>query len=156
VSVLLGVDLGDRRIGIAAADSESGVITPLATLRRRGPREDAAAIGRLCAERHAVELVVGVPLHADGTSSEQSRRTLEWVATIGPLVGLPVSLRDEHGTSAAAESGLGRMSRGRSGGPPSGRAVSARRARIDREAAAAILQRELDARSGGAVREPSR
>jgi putative Holliday junction resolvase len=149
VSVLIGVDLGDRRIGIALGDSVSGDVAPLTTIGRRSVPQDAAAIGRLCAEHGADALVVGLPLHADGTDSEQSRRTREWAAAVQPLIGLPLGLRDEHLTSQAAEARLGRPRRGPSGGPPSSSARRARRARLDREAAALIVQAELDARAGG-------
>ncbi len=145
VSVLLGIDLGDRRIGVAAGDSESGVVTPLLTLRRGTPERDATAIGRICDERGASGLVVGLPLHGDGSESEQSERTRAWVASVRPFLAQPLSFRDERFTSQAAEARMGRPPRGRSGGPPSARTMRAWRARIDREAAAAIVQAELDA-----------
>jgi putative Holliday junction resolvase len=147
VSVLLGIDLGERRIGIASGDTASGVVLPLLTLRRGTPQQDAAALGRLCAERQAVAVVVGLPLHLDGSESEQSRRTREWVAALDPLMTVPLSFRDERLTSQSAETRLGHPPRGRSGGPPSSPARRAWRARIDREAAALIVQGELDARS---------
>jgi putative Holliday junction resolvase len=145
VTVLLGVDLGDRRIGIALGDSDSGSAIPVLTLRRGTHEQDGAAIGRICAERRADAIVVGLPLHEDGTESEQSRRTREWVAAVVPMVGLPLTLRDERLTSQSAEARLGRAPRGRAGGPPSPAARRARRARIDREAATLIVQAELDA-----------
>jgi putative Holliday junction resolvase len=148
VTVLLGIDLGERRIGIAAGDTATGIVEPLVTLRRASPEQDALTIGRLCRERHAEAVVVGLPLHLDGSESEQSARTRAWVEAVEPSLGLPVSLRDERLTSEAAERRLGRVPRGRSGAPPSARAREARRARVDREAAASILQRELDARAG--------
>lgn len=150
MSVVLGIDLGERRIGIAAGDTESGVVTPLSTLRRSTPRQDAQAIANLIVERDARELVVGLPLRADGSESEQSQRTRAWVAAVDSLLEVPILWRDERHTSQAAEARLGRLRRGRSGGAPSPRARHAHRARIDREAAAAIVQRELDARVAGA------
>ena len=147
MSVLLGIDLGDRRIGVASGDTANGAVTPLLTLRRGTPRQDAEIIARICAEHRATGVVVGLPLHLDGSESTQSRRTREWVAAVGAAIGVPVSLRDERLTSLAAETGLGRTPRGRSGGPPSAAARRARRARVDREAAALIVQRELDARA---------
>ena len=146
MSVLLGIDLGDRRIGVAAGDSVSGVVTPLLTLRRGTATQDATAIARICAERHADQVIVGLPLHMDGSESEQSRRTREWIAVVEPMLGLPLSLRDERLTSQSARERMGRAPRGRSGGPPSAAARRAWRARIDREAAAAIVQSEIDAR----------
>jgi RNase H-fold protein (predicted Holliday junction resolvase) len=70
----------------------------------------------------------------------------DWAAAMGDRLGLPVSLRDERLSSFVAEGRLGRMPRGRSGGPPSRTQRNAFRARIDREAASVILQDELDAR----------
>lgn len=70
----------------------------------------------------------------------------EWATAMGLRLGLPVTMRDERLSSFEAEQRLGRMPRGRSGGPPSRTQRNAHRARIDREAAAIILQDELDAR----------
>ena len=147
MSVVIGIDLGERRIGVAVGDTQSGAVTPLLTLRRSTPGQDALAIARLVAERRAQELVVGLPLHIDGSESEQSLRTRAWVAEIDPLLDVPIRWRDERFTSLAAETRLGRLRRGRGGGAPSAHARHAHRARVDREAAADIVQRELDARS---------
>jgi putative Holliday junction resolvase len=147
VTVLVGIDLGDRRIGMAVGDSASGSVKPVATLRRGTVEQDAAAIGRICAERGAEALVVGLPLHADGSEGDQSRKTRAWADAVRPLIGLPLGFRDERLTSESAEARLGRAPRGRSGGPPSGTARRSRRARLDREAAALIVQAELDARA---------
>lgn len=145
----LGVDLGERRIGIAVADRDGGRALPLTTLRRAAtPHADAAAIGRLAEEQEATEIVVGLPLNADGSAGRQAQITREWVAAVAPLLaGLSISLRDERLTSHLAEERLGPMKRGRSGGPPSRAQRDAHRARVDREAAAIILQDELDARA---------
>lgn len=153
MTVILGIDLGDRRIGIADGDTSSGAVHPLLTMRRGTPQQDAESIARICAERRATSIVVGLPLNLDGSDSEQTARTRAWVKGIEPLIDLPIGFRDERRTSALAESRMGRTPRGRAGGPPSARARSAWRARIDREAAAEIVQRELDARA--VVEEPT-
>jgi len=147
VTVLLGIDLGERRIGVAIGDTATGAVRPLLTLRRGTPAQDARAIGRICAEQRSEAVVVGLPLNLDGSDSEQTARTRAWAAQLEPGLGLPIVLRDERLTSADAETRMGRPPRGRAGGPPSARARDTWRARIDREAAAAILQRELDARA---------
>lgn len=151
MSVLLGIDLGERRIGIATGDTYSGAVRPLLTLRRGSVAQDAEAIGRICHEQRANALVVGLPLHLDGSESEQSSRTRAWVAAVAPLLTLPLTFRDERSTSTSAEARMGRAPRGRSGAAPSPAARNAWRARIDREAAAAIVQREIDARSMSAI-----
>ncbi len=147
MSVLLGIDLGDRRIGVAAADTVRGGPRPLLTLRRGTPSQDAGALEHIRLERDAEAIVVGLPLNMDGSESEQSARTRAWVEAVAPLLGAPISFRDERLSSEAAESRMGRARRGRSGGAPSAAARNAWRARIDREAAADILQREFDARA---------
>lgn len=147
MTVLLGIDLGDRRIGIAAGDTATGSVKPLSTVRRGSPEQDARTIGRICAERGAEAIVVGLPLNMDGSESVQSQRTRDWVDAVAAALDLPLTLRDERLTSQSAETRMGHAPRGRSGGPPSARTRDAWRARIDREAAAAIVQREIDART---------
>ena len=151
VTVLLGIDLGDRRIGVATGDTATGSVKPLLTLRRGTVAQDAEAIGRICTERRADALVIGLPLHSDGSESEQSRCTRAWTPEVAPRVGQPVARRDERRTRPSAGARLGRAPRGRSGGAPSTRSRNAWRARIDREAAADILQREIDALSTSEV-----
>lgn len=143
----VGIDLGDRRIGVAVVDAPGGRARPYTTLPRADdPAEDARAIGAIAASVGAADLVVGLPLEASGAEGPQARITRDWVERIAPLVGIPVRLRDERLTSHLAEERLGRAKRGRSGGPPSAAQRRARRERIDREAAAIILQDDLDAR----------
>lgn len=147
MSRILGIDLGERRIGVAVADAD-GAAVPLTTLHRaRDVAADAVAIARLADEQGATEIVVGLPLEASGVEGPQARVTREWVESVSPLVRLPVTFRDERLSSHVAEGRLGPMKRGRSGGPPSATQRDEYRARVDREAAATILQDELDARA---------
>jgi putative Holliday junction resolvase len=151
VTRLLGVDLGDRRIGIAIADDDGSGARPLLTLRRgRDTRIDADALRTLIDTHDIGELVVGLPLEADGREGTQAGSTRQWVAAVGPALARDVRIvfRDERLTSHVAEQRLGPMPRGRSGGPPSRTQRDVHRARIDREAAAIILQDELDTRHG--------
>lgn len=144
---LLGVDLGERRIGLAVADSASGAIRPLATIRRAEPARDAQTIARICEEQRIDEIVVGLPLNMDGTEGTQATETRAWAAMVKPVLNRTIVWRDERLTSEQAEGRMERAARGKAGGPPSASARANRRARIDREAAAAIVQAELDARS---------
>jgi putative Holliday junction resolvase len=156
VTRLLGIDLGDRRIGLAVADDDGGRAIAIATLRRaRNPEADATALLAVVRERDIGELVVGLPLDMSGDEGPQARLTRAWIEAVQPRIGLPVTLRDERLTSHLAEQRVGPMKRGRSGGPPSASQRQAYRARIDREAAAIILQDELDARAaGGMLHDP--
>jgi putative Holliday junction resolvase len=152
MSRILGIDLGARRIGLAVADVGVGIARPLATVGRGAtPDADAGAIGRVCREQDVVEIVVGLPLDANGSEGPMAAEALTWAAAIGERLGLPVTLRDERLSSFEAERRLGRAPRGRTGGPPSRTQRNAWRARIDREAASVILQDELDARRATAA-----
>jgi putative Holliday junction resolvase len=145
---LLGIDLGERRVGIAIADGDGSGARPLATLRRgRNLDQDAAAIGRLAAEQGARELIVGLPINASGEEGPQAALTREWGTALAERVGLPLRFRDERLSSHLAQQRLGPMKRGRSGGPPTAAQREVYRSRVDREAAAIILQDELDARA---------
>lgn len=149
MTALLGVDLGERRLGIALADDETAPAMPLTTLRRgRTPDLDAAALRTLIDAYRVVELVVGLPLEAAGQEGSQAAITRRWVDALQPFLAIRVTLRDERLTSHLAETRLGPMKRGRSGGPPSKTQRDAYRSRVDREAAAIILQDELDTRAG--------
>jgi putative Holliday junction resolvase len=146
---LLGIDLGERRIGLALADGDGSAAQPLATIRRAAALDaDAAALHTVISAQGVDELVVGLPLEASGSDGPQATLTRRWAAAMAERLGLPVALRDERLTSHLAETRLGPMKRGRSGGPPSKTQRDAHRARVDREAAAIILQDELDARAG--------
>lgn len=146
---ILGVDLGSRRVGLAIADLEIGIARPLATVNRGATLDDdVAAIGRACREQGVVELVVGLPVEARGSEGEMAAAARDWAAAVAERLDLAVTLRDERLSSFTAEQRLGRMPRGRSGGAPTRTQRNAFRARIDREAAAIILQDELDARRG--------
>jgi putative Holliday junction resolvase len=142
----LGIDLGERRIGVALGDLDLGTAAPLATLSRaRTTSEDARVLVRLAAEQRAQVLVVGLPLDKDGTEGPQAQLTREWATAVASATGMPLRFRDERLSSVRAEERIGLPPRGRSGGPPSSSQRNAHRARIDREAAALILQDDLDA-----------
>lgn len=143
---LLGIDLGERRIGLAVADPD-GRVRPLTTVVRRATlAADAAVLARVVRQEGVAELVVGLPLEASGGEGEQARRTRAWAEAVAAYLGLPLVFRDERWTTEAAAARTPRLPRGRSGGPPSPARRAAHRARLDREAAALILEAELAAR----------
>jgi putative holliday junction resolvase len=149
----LGIDLGERRIGVAVGDLAERTSMPLVTLgRAKKIGDDATTIARVAAEQGANLLVVGLPLDMDGSEGPQAAKTREWAEAISEITGLQLRMRDERLTSERAERRIGRPARGRSGGPPSASARDSYRARIDREAAALILQDEIDATSADAER----
>ncbi len=147
----LGIDLGEKRVGLAIADGDvaGAVARPLATLRRgRDLAADAALLAAVIERESIDELIVGLPLEASGDEGPQAALTRAWGEAVAVELGLRVGFRDERLSSHLAETRLGPMKRGRSGGPPSKTQRDAYRARVDREAAAIILQDELDTRAG--------
>jgi putative Holliday junction resolvase len=145
---LLGIDLGERRIGLALADDDGSAARPHSTIRRGRDLEADAAAVRAVVEAEGVDaLVVGLPLEASGVEGQQATLTRAWAEAVGERLGLTPTFRDERLSSHLAETRLGPMKRGRSGGPPSKTQRDAYRARVDREAAAIILQDELDTRA---------
>ena len=154
MSRLLGIDLGERRVGIALAEGDGAPARPLTTLRRAS---------RHRRRRGGVARRWSTPIASRSWSSAcRSRspaRRARRPSSPGPgrarsprIVGLPLTFRDERLTSHLAEDRLGPMKRGRSGGPPTQIQRDAYRARVDREAAAIILQDELDRRAGPRLR----
>lgn len=139
---LLGLDVGVKTVGLAISDSGLKVASPLDTLRRTKFTKDAAALGRLCAERRVGGLVIGLPVNMDGTEGPRARSVRQFAANLAEIAGLalPVALWDERLSTAAVERFLvseADMSRER------------RAEVVDKMAAAYILQGALDALSGG-------
>ncbi len=151
---LLGIDLGTRRVGLAIADVGDTMARPLATVtRRRTISADVEALARIVAANGIDELVVGLPLDMSGTAGAKAVEARAWALAVALQTGLPVRLRDERLSSHVAESRVGPPGRGRAGGPPGPVRRAAHRARIDRVAAAVILEDELDARREGTAGE---
>jgi putative Holliday junction resolvase len=149
VTAFLGIDLGERRIGVAIADGPDVGARPLVTLKRGSTVEDDVSHLLPLIESNVItELVIGLPLEAGGDEGPQATATRVWVDALASRLGarVAITLRDERLSSHLAESRLGPIRRGRSGGPPSKTQRDAYRARVDREAAAIILQDELDSR----------
>ena len=147
---LLGIDLGERRIGLATAEPGRDSVRPLATIRRdRRIAGDIQRLATVVREQRIDELVVGLPLEARGSEGTMSAAAREWAAAIAEALDLPVTLRDERLSSHLAAERLGPMPRGRAGGPPTPTQRERYRARVDQEAAVIILEDELAARDGG-------
>src|SRR5262249_41548289 len=121
-------------------------LTTINRARSLQPADDAQALARIVAEQRVTELVVGLPLDANGDRGSMAEAAERWAAAISIPLNPPAATRGERLTSHLAEQRLGPMPRGRAGGPPSKMQRDRYRERVDREAAAIILQDELDAR----------
>jgi putative holliday junction resolvase len=103
---LLGVDFGTVRIGLAITDPDRILASPLATYTRKSEPEDAAYFRKIIAESGAIALVVGLPLHSDGTESDKSREARVFGHWLSELAKLPLVLWDERFTTVRAEDAL--------------------------------------------------
>lgn len=133
---VLGVDLGERRIGLALSDPTATVARPLTTvlIERDGTGGVDAIVD--VARGHAVEMVVvGLPRHMNGDEGEGARHAREIAQTLAERLGVPVRMWDERLTTVAAHRLL--REQGVSG--------RRRREKVDKTAAALILQGYLDA-----------
>jgi putative Holliday junction resolvase len=133
----LGLDLGERRVGVAVSDPEGILAHPLLQFEPKGRRDLVATVARLAAEQEAGRVVVGLPLLADGRRGEQARRAEAVVAALAEALDADVVTWDERFSTQDAEAAL------RGAGLTPGR----RKARRDKVAAALILQSYLDAAS---------
>jgi putative Holliday junction resolvase len=144
----MGVDLGERRIGIALSDSGGVLATPYTVLERTGDGErDRANLGRLVEETRAEIVVVGLPVSLSGSFGPAARAAASEIEALGLALHVPVVSFDERLTTVEAA----RRRRERAGGPPSRPRSAGRSARrpIDAEAAAVMLEAWLGERRGG-------
>ena len=132
----LGLDLGERRVGIAVCDSAGTVATPVETLIRTGdPDRDLRAIADQVREWEAEIVVVGLPISLDGSEGQAARAARSEIDRLGRHLDVPVVSYDERLTTVIAERSLMEQEMR---GPQ-------RRGVVDRVAAAVILQSWLDA-----------
>ncbi len=139
----LGLDIGNRRIGVAVSDELGLTAQPVLTLERRSSRrEDLRSLARLCRRFGVVGIVVGNPVHLSGETSPQAAKIQAFAAELGMLTGLPIHLWDERLTSHEAHQIL----------YEAGHARQEHRKVVDQVAATLILQSFLDQKQGSDVR----
>ena len=136
---LLGIDPGQKIIGLALSDVSLSIATPYGTLKRGKLTTNAAEITAIARKEGAGALVVGLPLSMDGSLGPAAQAARDWALALSEATGLAAAMWDERLSSAAVNRfliGQADLSR-------------ARRAQaVDRAAAAWILQTALDALSG--------
>jgi putative holliday junction resolvase len=111
---VLAFDFGEKRIGVATGETLLGSAHPLTVIHAQSNDDRMAAIGRLIVEWQPVQLVVGLPTHADGTPHEMTRLATKFGERLQRRFHLPVAFADERLTSVDAEARLretGRNSR---------------------------------------------
>lgn len=133
---IVGIDLGERHIGVAAADDRLNVAIPVETVEASG--DLVSDVVRIAESQRADELVIGLPLSLTGAAGPQARAVLRVVDEVRGRVQIPVHTWDERLSTAEARH---RVGPGRRSAAWPGR---------DAMAAAVMLQACLDARRSGA------
>ena len=143
--VILAIDYGKKRLGLALSD-EFGVISrPYATWTRINRRRDLARLRDLVRQEKVCRIVVGLPLRLDGTPSEMSEETKSFAGRVEKALGLPVEMMDERLSSWEAHQTMAAMSPGKRPRRGSSRnAESKSETPLDEIAAAIILRDYLD------------
>ena len=136
----LGIDFGERRIGLAVSDPEGRLAVPLTTLERRSDRAAAAEIAAVARREEVGRLVVGEPRGLDGVGGEAAARARRFAERLARVTGLPCELVDEALTSVEAAERLARA----------GVDVRRRPGAVDAVAAQIVLQEALDRHRAGA------
>jgi putative holliday junction resolvase len=136
----LGLDVGNRRIGVAVSDELGLTAQPVLTLeRKRNSRDDLRSLARLCRRYDVAGIVVGNPLHLSGEAGAQAAKVQAFAAELGKLTGLPIHLWDERLTTHEAHQVL----------YEAGHARQTHRKVVDQVAAVLILQSFLESREPG-------
>ncbi len=131
---LVGLDYGEKTIGVAVSDGLRQVATPLETIRRTKFTADAARLAEIVAARAIGGLVLGLPRNMDGSEGPRCQSTRAFARNLERALGLPITFWDERLSTVAAERALLEADTSR-----------ARRAEvIDHVAASYILQGALD------------
>jgi len=134
---VLGIDHGDKRMGIAGGDALGMMGHPLEMILAKPFEVFLKRLEEILAERQVEQIVVGMPRNMDGSFGSQSQKVKEFVVLLEKSVAVPVRTWDERLTSVAAERAL------REAG------INARdaKAKVDASAAAVMLQGYLDSLS---------
>ncbi len=131
---IMGLDVGERNIGVAISDSLLLTAQGRPTLRRTTWKADVEYLRRFVQEEDVQRIVVVNPLHLGGQESAQSRKIAQFATKLSKTLGLPVILWDERLTSVAAEQHL----------EEAGLKWRERKKYVDKIAAMMILQDYLD------------
>lgn len=131
---LLGLDVGDRRIGVAISDPLGITAAGLDTITRKNMATDLRAVAELAKRHGAVEIVIGLPKNMDNTIGEQAQKVQAFGAKLARECGLPIVYEDERLSTVSAIRTL----------TAQGIKTGHEKELVDRQAAAIILQKYLD------------
>lgn len=137
---LLGLDIGEKTIGLAISDERRVIATPMETIRRKKFSADARKLLEIAAAREVGGLVLGLPVNMDGSEGRRCQSVRQFAANLGELTDLPMAFWDERLSTMAVTRTLLEADASR----------AKRRQVIDKMAAGFILQGALDRMQAGA------
>jgi len=135
--VLMGIDYGTKRVGVAISDRGQKFSSPVSNYQRQGVQADERFFRKLVAEYGPVGMVIGLPIHLSGDESEKSREARRFAVWLSTVTGLPFCFQDERFSSFQAERLLTEASMTK----------KQRKERMDKLAAQILLQNFLERRS---------
>ena len=131
---ILGLDLGQKTIGVAISDPLGWTAQGITTIRRTKKSEDLQEINKICKEYNVDTIVVGLPKNMNGTIGESGERTIEFSELIKEITGCKIEMWDERLTTVAAHRAMLEADLSR----------NKRKKIVDKIAATYILQGYLD------------
>ncbi|AKN29375.1 Holliday junction resolvase [Clostridium carboxidivorans P7] len=131
---ILGLDVGDRTIGVAVSDPLGFTAQGITTIRRKSQDADIKELKNICDEYNVETIVSGLPKNMNGTLGPQSEKVLKFCEVIKEKIGLPIKMWDERLTTVAAHRAMLEADLSR----------NKRKKIVDKMAAIYILQGYLD------------
>ncbi len=134
--LIIGLDVGDRRIGVAISDELGLIAHGLELIQRKGIDSDISRLEEILNRHKIKEVVVGLPKRMNGSIGKQAKKVLGFVDHLKAKIALPIKLRDERLTTVSSERTL----------IEAGMSRRKRRMVIDKLSARLILQNYLDSK----------
>ena len=106
MQALMGLDLGEKTIGVAVSDRLRGVASPLETVRRKKFKLDSARLLEIVSDREIGGIVLGLPMNMDGSEGPRCQSTRAFARNLSQLTDVPIGFWDERLSTVAAEKAL--------------------------------------------------
>ncbi|QGU95289.1 Holliday junction resolvase RuvX [Clostridium bovifaecis] len=131
---ILGLDVGDKTIGVAVSDPLGLTAQGITTINRKNIDADIIELSRICTEYSVETIICGLPKNMNGTVGEQGEKVLQFCDILKDKINIPIKMWDERLTTAAAQRAMleANLSRAK------------RKKIVDKIAATYILQGYLD------------
>ena len=130
----MGLDIGDKRIGVALSDPQGILASPLTIIDRKDEKLDIAAINNIINQHQVKQIIVGLPRSMDGSIGQQAEKVQDFTHKLRQQIKIPIEFRDERLSTVSAKRLM----------QAAGGKKSKKKVRDDAIAAALILQGYLD------------